>query len=207
MPARTRSRWDLRRELREFYTASPSAVKLVDVPALKFLRVDGTGGPDAPEFALAIQMLFNLAYTIRFTLKAEQGLEYPVLPLEAQWVLPTGNDPPDPDARSKMGWTLLLMVPDVVTARILAEGVERVRRKGRPVTGCRLWRFREGRSAQTLHVGPYSGEAASMARLLSFLEGNGWVPRGKHHEIYIGDPRRSRPERLRTILRTPVRPA
>lgn len=208
---------DLRRELRHLYATKPGRFELVDVPELTYLSIGGrieTGhGPsDSPGFEAALQALYGLAYTLRFTLKkrAERPIDFPVLPLQGQWWLDGGDfDLSHPD---NWEYRLLIPVPDriepVDVAAALA-GLAKKRGDSPELERLRLVRFAEGLCAQVLHLGPYATEPATLAGLSAFLADQGMAdlvgPRGgRHHEIYLGDPRRAAPEKLRTILRHPV---
>ena len=194
------------RRLPELYRASAQPA-FVDVPELPFLAVDGAGDPNtAPAYPEAVQALYSVAYTLRFALKRRpDGVDAPVLPLEGLWWAP------DPSAfltgeRGAWRWTMLIRQPEQVGADDVAEAVREVRRK-RDLAGLdrlRFERFAEGRAAQVLHVGPYSAEGPTIERLHAFVAEQGCRLSGKHHEIYLGDPRRAAPEKLRTIIRQPV---
>ena len=197
---------DLRRQQPELYRATAQP-RFVDVPELPFLVVDGEGDPNtAPGYAEAVQALYTVAYTLRFALKRRpDGVDAPVMPLEGLWWADDlsvfrGGD------RSAWLWTMAIRQPDQVGADDVAAAVEQARRK-KGATGLdrvRWERFAEGRAAQVLHVGPYSAEGPTIERLHRFIAGSGCALSGRHHEIYLGDPRRAAPERLRTILRQPV---
>jgi hypothetical protein len=201
---------DLRRELRELYTGGPVPA-LVDVPELGCLMIDGHGDPNtAPEYAEAVQALYAVAYTIRFALKrrsAEDGgaIDAPVMPLEGLWWVPDMRTFTTDD-KSAWDWTMLVVQTEHVTAELASAARETAtRKKGLPaIERVRLERFTEGRAAQVLHRGPYSAEGPTIAGLHRFVAEQGLVLAGKHHEIYLGDPRRTAPEKLRTIIRQPV---
>jgi hypothetical protein len=197
---------DLKRELPQLYRATAQPA-FVDVPELPFLAVDGSGDPNtAAEYAEAVQALYTVAYTLRFALERRaDGVDAPVMPLEGLWWAP------DPSAfrtgdRGAWRWTMLIRQPEQVTGGDVADAVAQAqRKKGLPgLDRVRLERYAEGRAAQVLHVGPYAAEGPTIERLHRFIAEQGYRLSGKHHEIYVGDPRRSAPERLRTILRQPV---
>jgi hypothetical protein len=185
---------------------------LVDVPELGYLMIDGIGAPDegaeypTTDFQGAFAALFPIVYTIKFRLKAD-GLTMPILPLEALWF--TGADGSfDVDVpQDQWGWRALIAVSDDVTPAVFDDAMAEVRRKKGDSDALRRLRFerwREGRCAQVMHVGPYSEERPAIERLHAFIAGQGCRPRGAHHEIYLGDPRRADPARLKTVLRQPV---
>jgi len=166
---------------------------------LHYLAVDGAGDPNtAPQYRAAVEAIFPVAYRVKFFSKRELGRDYVVMPLEALWwaadmaVFTTARE------KSRWSWTLLNLVPDWISAEHLAE-------VGHP--GVRLERLAEGRCVQTLHVGPYDEEGPVLTALHEeFLPAQGFTMTGHHHEIYLGDARRTAPARLRTILRQPVGP-
>ena len=197
---------DYRRELGPLYKAGRNP-ELVDVPELPFLMVDGEGDPNtAPAYREAIEVLYSVSYTLKFALKrSPAGLDYAVMPLEGLWWSPT--DPTFAGGRkSDWCWTAMILQPDVVTAEMVTGAIETAQRKRvlAAAPRLRLERFHEGRAAQVMHVGPYSAEAPTITKLHEFIAQQGLALAGKHHEIYLGDPRRAAPEKLRTIIRQPV---
>lgn len=197
---------DLRKKFALLYKASAKKPALVEVPALNFLMADGAGDPNpSPSFQKAIQGLYGLSYTLKFGFKMRKGIDWTVMGLEGLWwaddmsAFPAGR-------KDEWKWTLMIMQPDVVTPELIDEIAARMREAGKAgaLDRMRLEAFEEGLSVQVLHVGPYAGEGATIARMHEFARANGYEPRGRHHEIYLGDPRRSAPEKLRTILRQPV---
>lgn len=183
--------------------------ELVRVPELAFLMIDGHGDPNtSTEYREAIQALYTVSYTLKFGLKKELGLTYRVGPLEGLWwaddmtLFEIGR-------KADWHWTAMIAQPDAVTA----EWFERVRNEIRDkkqvpaLERAGLERFEEGIAAQVLYLGPYSDEGPTIARLHRFIHELGYTFDGrhqKHHEIYLGDPRRSAPEKLRTIIRQPI---
>lgn len=203
------------------YKVRRGALDIVDVPELGYLSVAGAGPPDGPDFAAAVQALYGVSYAAHFLLKKERGEAPKVMPLEAQWWI---DDPAqrhvllavargeatmaDTD-RDSWCWQAMIMQPDPVDAAVVERAVPgvRARHPGPALDRLSYLRWAEGRCAQVLHVGPYAQEGPSLVRLHQGLAAAGYRPRGRHHEIYLGDPRRSAPEKLRTILRQPVEPA
>jgi hypothetical protein len=200
---------DFKRQMRELYSPGREPA-LVDVPELAFIMLDGHGDPNtSPEYSRAIEALYTIAYTAKFALKrAPDGIDYGVMPLEGLWwaadmaAFTTAE-------KSAWDWTMMIMQPDELTeeafesARAQAAEKKPLQEIGR----VRLERFAEGRAAQVLHVGPYAAEGPTIERLHAYIAEQGCVRAGKHHEIYLGDPRRSAPEKLRTVVRQPVAPA
>jgi hypothetical protein len=186
-------------ELDALYQARRGVVEVVDVPDLAMLVVDGTGRPEGPEFTDAVQTLFAVSYGAHFLVRQQRGEAPRVMPLEALW---------DPPGDGAWAWRALVVQPPPVDARVVAAALDRARRRPPPVLDrVRFERWTEGRCAQLLHLGPYASEGPSIDLLQREIAASGLRPRGRHHEIYLSDPRRSRPERLRTILRQPVEPA
>jgi len=202
---------DLRKELKHLYAPSSRKVELVDVPEFKFIIVDGAIEPgQTPEtsqhYHNAIGALYGASYTLKFMSKRRQAdpIDYPVMPLEGLWWTGTGGF--DFQRKEEWKWTMMVMQPDHITAEMLAQALEQLRKKGDnpALSRLRLESFREGLSMQIMHVGPYADEPRTIELMTAFARENGCVRRGKHHEIYLGDPRRAKPERLRTVLRQPV---
>jgi hypothetical protein len=197
---------DLRRDLRALYSATRTPA-FVDVPDLPFLMVDGHGDPNtAPAYTGAVQAIYSIAYTIRFALKRRPDpVDAPVMPLEGLWWTPDMSTFSTED-KSAWDWTMMITVPELVTAEVVEDARAAAARKrpGALLDAVRLERFAEGCCAQVLHIGPYSAEGPTVAALHAFIAENGYALAGKHHEIYLGDPRRSAPDTLRTIVRQPV---
>jgi hypothetical protein len=197
---------DLKKILKPFYTASATKPAVVEVPALSALMVDGQGDPNGPAFAEAVGTLYSVAYTLKFSFKKEKGVDYPVMALEGLWWADDCADFSRGD-RANWRWTALIVLPDLVTKKDVARAVETVKKKGKlsRIPEVRLDKLREGTAAQIMHIGPYAAEAETIRKLHAFVEEGGMKLRDKHHEIYLGDPRRSAPEKLKTIIRHPVK--
>jgi hypothetical protein len=181
---------------------------LVTVPEFAFLAVDGEGDPNtSPRYTATLSVLYVAAYTLKFAVREAFGVDYRVLPLEGLWwsrhpVDFTGGDKRD------WQWTLMIRQPVSVTEEQIAAARDKAGAKaGQLADRLRLIVFEEGDSAQILHRGPYATEAPTIARLHQFIAASGLRPRGKHHEIYLSDPNRTMPERMRTVIRQPVEPA
>ena len=201
---------DLKRELKHLYTASAKKVALVDVPKLKFLMVDGAGDPNTnPLFQQAMETLFSVAYTLKFTLKrGPEKLDWSMMAPEGLWWT-EGADLLDTANKASWKWTLMMTLPGFVTAAMVREAKKAVKEKKSlaRVDDIRLEAFREGPCVQILHIGPYSEEGPTIEKLRQFAAENGYALAGEHHEIYFSDPRRVKPEKWRTIVRLPVRKA
>lgn len=175
---------------------------VVDVAELPFLMVDGHGSPSSgPEFQQAIDALYAVAHSLHDPMARAQNP-----PLEALWSWDDAN-PLYQGAQHEWRWTLLLRLPRPITD----DGLEAAKARARKVMTLpaldkvRAERWREGRCMELLHVGPYNRERETIARLHADMRRAGFVPAGKHHEIYLTDPRDADPEELRTLLRQPVK--
>ena len=199
---------DLRTVYPELYSPPRELVQVV-VPPLRYLQIDGEGDPNtAPAYQEAVGALFPLAYALKFASKKNLGQDFVVGPLEGLW---TAADPGAFVRREKdaWSWTLMILQPDWLTDGFVADVAEATRRKkGLPALDrVRFVTYDEGEAVQVLHVGPYDDEAPTLARLHEeYLPAHGLTFNGPHHEIYLSDARRTAPERLRTVLRQPVRP-
>ena len=197
---------DYRTVMREFYNA-PRKPVVVDVPKINFLMVDGHGNPNtAQEYVDALQVLYPMSYTLKFKLKKLEIADYSVMPLEGLWWM-EGFDGFDAAAKDEWDWTALIMQPDIVQQKHVDEAIEEVRKKKNPVAlpKLRFEPFEEGLSVQVMHIGPYADEAPTIEGLHAFAEEQGYKLRGKHHEIYLKSPNRTAPEKLKTIIRQPVK--
>jgi hypothetical protein len=208
---------DLKKDLKDLYLPSVKKIEMVDVPAMNFLMIDGAIEPGqapgtSPLFAENMQALYGAAYTLKFAAKQrkENPVDYPVMALEGLWWVEDGTF----DIQKPGNWkyTIMIMQPELVTAEMFAEALAQLRKKkGNQPTFARLRleRFHEGLCVQTMHIGPYAAEPATVERMQAFMEENGLQDLvgqgGKHHEIYLGDPRRANPAKLKTVLRHPVR--
>ncbi|NGM14311.1 GyrI-like domain-containing protein [Verrucosispora sioxanthis] len=190
------------------YRAPPGRFRIVDVPDLRYLMIDGHGDPNtSPAFTTAVEALYPVAYKLKFASKRYLGRDYVVPPLEGLWwaddmaAFTTSRD------KSLWNWTLLLMVPDWIDRAMFDAAIGQAGAKNKPVRldDIRLEPLSEGRCVQTLHVGSFDDEAAVLADLHDeFIPAQGLRMTGRHHEIYLSDFRRVAPDRRRTILRQPV---
>ena len=205
------SKLDLRRELKYLLAPPAARVEIVDVPKFNFVMLDGRIEPgqtvgDSPFFQEAVAALYGISYTLKFMSKRRHAnpVDYPVMPLEGLWWTDSGVFDQDPS--QPMNWTLMMMQPRHITSQVYAEALAQLQRKkdSTALRQIRFESFHEGICIQTMHIGPYSAESTSLERMEAFAEENGFRYRGRHHEIYLGDPRRAAPEKLRTILRHPV---
>ncbi len=199
------SKLDYKKTQKELYAPRKGTMNLVDVPEMKMLCIDGEGDPNTAEaFGLAVEALFSLSYTLKFQFKAE-GFDYVVLPLEGVWYVDDMSTF-SAERKGEWKWTLMIRQPDQTLEAQVEEAREVVRKKKNPevLDQVRLDTFAEGKSAQVLYVGPYSEETETIRALHAFIEEQGYQKRGKHHEIYLSDMRRTAPGKLKTIIRQPI---
>ena len=207
---------DLKKKLKAFYQPSAKKVEFIEVPRFNFLMIDGAIEPgmepgNSPLFEENMQALYGAAYTLKFTLKKREvdPVDYPVMALEGLWDTRDGVF----DFKIKDNWdyTLMIQVPEIITPDIFEEALAHMRAKKGDQPGyarLRLDSYEEGPCVQTMHIGPYATELETLERMQAFMAENGYRDLvgsgGKHHEIYLGDPRRAAPEKLKTVLRHPV---
>lgn len=207
MTSDTATKVDLKKEIAA-YSARRGRFDLVDVTPLTYLAVDGHGDPNgAPEYTASVSSLYPLAYALKFLSKTALGRDYTVMPLEGLWWSADMETFTSARDKSRWDWTLLVLVPDWLGAEHVETARATVARKGGAprLDDVRLERLDEGLCVQTLHVGPYDAEGPVLDALHhEFVPAHGLRLTGKHHEIYLGDARRTAPEKLRTILRQPV---
>lgn len=189
------------------YTGKAGRFDLLELPSQQYLMVDGHSDPNtSQEYADALATLYPAAYALKFHSKRELGRDYTVPPLEALWWADDMAAFTSARDKSQWHWTVMLLVPEWLGADHVTDASASAARKGAPlVSRLRLERLDEGLSVQTLHIGPYDDEGPVLAELHDrFIPDNALRPTGRHHEIYLSDPRRAAPENLRTILRQPV---
>jgi len=199
---------DYKKELKQLYGGKVGKPVVVQVPKMNYIMISGTGDPNtSQEYSDAIQTLYPVAYAIKFISKIKYGNDFSVLPLEGIWWTEDMASFSTKD-KSNWLWTAMIMQPDVVNEAIYAQAVEQVRAKKSPksLDKLRFESYDEGRSAQVMYSGPYSDEGPSIQALHQFIKQQGGVLDDNtkhHHEIYLGDPRRTAPEKLKTIIRQP----
>lgn len=202
-------RYDVKRDLKQLYAPKNTDWALVDVPPQRFIAADGEGDPNTSDaYARAVEALYSVAYTAKFAAKRTLGRDFVVAPLEGLW---WADDPRVFITRDKDAWRwrMLICLPDWVPDGLVEDAKEAAQdKKGLPAIADVLRvDLHEGTSAQLLHIGPYDDEGPSLARLHDeYLAAHGLRMSGIHHEVYLGDPRRTDPARLKTVLRQPVAP-
>ena len=202
---------DLRKQYKHLYQPSAKKVVVVDVPALQFALIDGEIEPGAspgtsPAFHQAMEALYGISYTLKFNskLRKENPIDYGVMALEAMWWTETGEY--DLTQPSGWKWTAMMMQPDHISQPMVQDALAQLNKK-RPspaLEKLRFETFHEGLCMQIMHIGPYADEPATLAKMHDFALHNGYRLHGKHHEIYLGDPRRADPAKLKTVLRHPI---
>ena len=201
------SKVDFKKTLKQLYIP-PKEFVVLDVPEMQFVMVDGHGDPNtAQEYKDAIEALYAVAYKMKFFSKKTLERDYPVPPLEGLWwaedmtTFLTGE-------KSQWDWTMMIMTPECISVDIFDETVKLVRKAKDPASldHVRLERYHEGLSVQIMHIGSYDDEGPVLDQMHSdFIPDNGFIENGKHHEIYLSDPRRVVPEKMKTVLRQPVK--
>ena len=199
---------DLKKTMAVFYNPPTGKFSLVDVPPLNFLAIDGHGDPNtSPVYAEAVEALYSLAYTIKFAVK-KLGTDYTVAPLEGLWWV---EDMAEFSIQRKdqWDWRMLIMQPEPVEAALVEQcRAEALKKKGlAALERIELLNFHEGLAMQIMYLGAYADEGPTIARLHTFIAESGYERSGRHHEIYLGDPRRAAPEKLKTVIRQPMRKA
>jgi len=207
---------DLKKQFKYLYQPSAKKIEAVQVPNLQFAMIDGAiekgqAPGTSPIFAEATQALYSLSYTLKFMLKKRKtnAIDYPVMAFEGLWWVEDGFF----DITIKDNWfyTLMIMQPEVITKELFEEALEQVRKKkgeSEMFSKLKLTHFEEGLCVQTMHIGPYATEPATIERMKEFMKENGLRdnvgPNGKHHEIYLSDPRKAAADKMKTVLRHPV---
>ncbi len=200
---------DFKKVLKPLYSPPTGEFAVIEVPTMQFVKLDGEGDPnESPSYKSAVEWLYSVSYAMKFAAKGKLGKDYVVPPLEGLW---WAADPKSFVRRDKdqWHWTMMIMAPDVIDREIFSGAVAKASTKlGQPPEGLRIEAYAEGLSLQTLHVGSYDDEGPVLARLHDeVMPDKGMNFNGPHHEIYLGDPRKTEPSKLRTILRQPVKSA
>ena len=197
---------NLKKELKSLYNP-PEEIVLVNVPGMNFLMIDGAGNPNtAQEYKDAIEALYAVSYTLKFMVKKANDIDYVVMPLEGLWWTDE-MDKFSMENKDIWKWTAMIMQPEYVTEELFNKAVEQVQvKKSLPsLSKIKFKSFNEGLSVQLMYIGPYSAEGPTVEKLHNFIKENGYELRGKDHEVYLSDPRKSAPEKLKTVIRQPVK--
>ncbi|WP_076005083.1 GyrI-like domain-containing protein [Dehalogenimonas formicexedens] len=198
---------DLKKQLKHLYNPPVGKAVFVEVPEFSYLMVDGRGLPDGPDAIAAIEALYSVAYALKFSVKKEQAIDFSVMPLEGLW---WSNNMDDFVHTNKAGWlwTYMIMQPEFITHALVEKVIDEVRKKKNPpaLGKVRFASLAEGMSAQIMHIGPYSEEGPNIEKIHRLIKESGHTFEGarqKHHEIYLSDPRRTAPEKWKTVVRQP----
>ena len=198
---------DLKKNMKHLYQPSAKEPVQVDVPAMNYLMIDGMGDPNTSQAYLdAVQALFTLSYTLKFMVKKSAlAIDYGVMPLEGLWWADdmsvfSGQD------KSDWKWTMMIMQPDFITQEMVNDAIAEVKRKKNLafLSSVRFEIFAEGKCAQILHIGPFSGEGPTIQKLHAYIDRCASKLTGKHHEIYLSDIRRADPQKWKTVIRQPM---
>ena len=199
---------DFKKEMKHLYGPSKKDFQVVEVPRMTFLMVDGHGDPNtAPEYTQAVEALYAVAYKLKFFSK-KNDQDYVVPPLEGLWWAEDMESFNSSRDKSQWDWTMMIMTPDWIIEEDFQQALlEAADKKENPALGKTRWEvYEEGLSVQILHQGSYDDEGPILAKLHEiWMPENGYAFNGKHHEIYLSDPRRVEPEKLKTVLRQPIR--
>jgi hypothetical protein len=202
---------DLKVELQGLYRPSAKQAAIITVPEMNFLMMDGAGNPNTSlDYQQAVEALYGVAYALKFASKKALGRDYVVMPLEGLWWgTPMGQHLFSEEDKDKFEWTMMIMQPDFITSEMVNQAIAQVKaKKGlENLDQMRFTAFAEGLSVQILYFGAYDDEGPTIVDMHQFAFDKGYQLRGKHHEIYLSDPRRTSPEKLKTILRHPIEKA
>ncbi|MCB0602253.1 MAG: GyrI-like domain-containing protein [Saprospiraceae bacterium] len=198
---------DLKKKYAEFYAPGKGKFEIVEVPDLPYLIVYGQGNPNtSPEYIQAIEALYSVAYTLKFAVKkGPLAIDYGVMPLEGQWWMDDMNEFTVAN-KDHWKWAMMILQPDCITAEMVDEAIAAAgKRKDLPaLSKLHFGHIEDGLAAQTLYIGPYADEGPTIQALHEFIFRQGFRLHSRHREIYLGDPRRSAPEKLKTIIRQPM---
>lgn len=188
------------------YSPSTKEPQIITIPPIKFLMIDGHGDPNtSPAYSAVISALYTMSYTIKFDLKKTGIEDYKVFPLQGLWWSDNMDDFLSGN-KDNWDWTMMMAQPDWVSVEQVEKALHKASAKVEKsvLEKIRYETYDEGLVVQMMHIGPYSAEGPNIQRIHAFAQNHGYGLRGKHHEIYLGNPQRSAPEKLKTILRQPI---
>ncbi|TFH27170.1 MAG: hypothetical protein E4G98_06385 [Promethearchaeota archaeon] len=201
-------KFDFKREFPELYKPSPKSITIVDVPVMKFLMIDRKGDPNSSvDYKQAVECLFALSYTLKMKVikKETPEMDYIVPPLEGLWFM---DDMEKWSIENKEDWlwTMMIRIPDFVSKKQLDLAFQITQESKNPVALPKLYisNYHEGTCVQLMHFGSYNSEGPNIAKMHRYARDKGYQLTGKHHEIYLSDPRRVDPSKLKTVLRQPI---
>ena len=200
------SKVDFKKELKELYNPSSKEVSVVDVPAMNFLMIDGEGAPASPQYTEAVEALFTVSYALKFMVKKAKGVDYGVLPLEGLWWMDDMTKF-SVNLKDEWKWTSMIMQPKYVTEADVKAAMEQARKKKDlpALDKVKFECFQEGLAAQILYLGSFAEEGPTITKIHDYIKKSGHALSGKHHEIYLNNPAKVAPEKLKTILRQPMK--
>lgn len=197
---------DFKKDLKLFYNPSQKGFHFIEVPIMNFIKLDGIGDPNTSiDYQQSVDALYSMSYGLKFAMKS-QGFDHIVPPLEGLWWMDDMSEFTTAN-KYRWKWTMMIMQPDWVTSDwVETVRIESMKKKDNPfISQSRFEPYDEGLVLQILYSGAYADEAPTITEMHKYIKANGYQTHGKHHEIYLGDPRKTSPERLHTILRQPVR--
>ncbi len=197
---------DFKKELKNLYNPSAKEVSIVEVPDMNFLMVDGEGSPASLQYIASLEAIYPVAYALKFIVKKAQGVDYGVMPLEGLWWMDDMTQF-SVERKNEWKWLSMIMQPKYVTEADFKAAIEQVNKKKAPeaLDKVRFECFHEGKAAQIMHIGPFSTEAANIQKIHAAIKASGHELSGKHHEIYLNNPAKTAPEKLKTVLRQPMK--
>jgi hypothetical protein len=197
---------DLKKELKQLYNPSAKEVSTVDVPAMNFLMIEGEGAPSSPQYMQSIEALFTVSYTLKFIVKKAQGVDYAVMPLEGLWWMDNMAEFTT-ERKDEWKWTSMIMQPKYVKEADVKAAIEQAREKKElpAIDKVKFESFHEGLAAQIFYVGPYSEEGPTISKIHDYIQKTGHQLSGKHHEIYLNNAAKIAPEKLKTVIRQPMK--
>lgn len=200
---------DFKKKFHEFYQPTRSAFSLVNVPPLRYLMIDGVGNPNTSEiYQKDLEALYSVSYTLKFFSKNDLGKDYVVPPLEGLWWADNMKAFMSGD-KDQWKWTVMILLPDWISSKMVETAIKTVTKKksNSELPKLRIGTLDEGQSIQIMHVGSYDDEGPILEKLhKEYMPMHNLTFNGKHHEIYLGDPRKTEASKLKTILRQPVKP-
>lgn len=208
MPGDRMTKIDLKKEMKQVYSPFAKEVSIVEVPPMSYLMIDGEGNPNtSQEYMDSIEALYAVSYALKFlSKKGANPTDYVVMPLEGLWWADNMAEF-SLENKDTWKWTSMIVQPSFVTEAMVSQALEQVEKKKglTALSRMRFEKYDEGPSAQIMHIGPYTAETPTICKLHKFIEDNGYSSRGKHHEIYLSDPRKAALEKLKTIIRQPIK--
>ena len=199
---------DYKKDFPEMFNAPADKPVEVKIPKMNYIMVTGKGSPESPEFQRAVEALYGISFTIKFMPKKGIKIlgyqEYSVPPLSGLWWM-GDNTSFDMHKRDDWQWTVMIVQPPFIDEGLVGQAKEMLKKKkdNPMIDKVEFKPFEEGDAVQMMHVGPYSTESETIEKIFSYIKEKGYKLSGKHHEIYLGDPRRTAPEKLKTIIRHP----